>query len=424
MNAYNVMKRAAVAAVLLLVFVVAPSAGAAYAPSNVWVKVIGSDGTFTRQAGAHADLETHLEFPRTEDPNGGPTRLDANVKDVLVDLPPGVTGNPTSATTCSEAVLTAAVSSPLCPVAAQIGVARVQQSADETPTLLPIYNIQRSQGVPGLFGFNFLGVPVFIKAQVRPGDYGISALSAQISQAHPIFSADITLWGVPGDTRHDPERFDPNLGLSCADILALGLGLPCPTAPPATPFLSMPTSCSDAPSTTTISTDFWQDPGNFSKDSLTTDVDGTPLVTSGCDKLDFRPTASVQPLSHTVDAPTGLDVNIHVPQNDSPTGLATAHVRKVSVVLPQGMSVSPSSAAGLGACSPEQVKIGHRRRSDVSGLRQARHRRDRHAAAGRPAEGRHLPGHAGRQPVQVARRDVHRRQGSGLLRSSCRAGST
>ena len=47
-----------------------------------------------------------------------------------------------------------------------------------------------------------------------------------------------------------------------------------------------------------------------------------------------------------------------MPQADSPDGLSTAHVRDVTVALPEGMVVSPSSAPGLEACSPAQIGLG------------------------------------------------------------------
>ena len=58
------------------------------------------------------------------------------------------------------------------------------------------------------------------------------------------------------------------------------------------------------------------------------------------------------------DAPTGLNFDVDLPQSDSPDGIATAHMRKAVVTFPKGMSVSPSSAAGLGACAPSEVKLG------------------------------------------------------------------
>jgi hypothetical protein len=68
--------------------------------------------------------------------------------------------------------------------------------------------------------------------------------------------------------------------------------------------------------------------------------------------------------SRAAAGPSGLDVSIQVPQNDLPDGRTTAHVRGVRLVLPEGMSVSPSSANGLASCSPAQ--FGYRTDSAVS----------------------------------------------------------
>ena len=104
--------------------------------------------------------------------------------------------------------------------------------------------------------------------------------------------------------------------------------------------------------------DTWEHLGVFDTRNLTTDSEGTPLAFEGCERLAFQPTIDVLPLSSVADAPTGLTVDLKVPQADDPDGLATAHVRKVAMTFPPGMSVSPSSAAGLGACSPAQIGLG------------------------------------------------------------------
>jgi hypothetical protein len=303
-----------------------PAQAAQFSMTEAWVSATAPDGTFSRQAGEHADLRTHIKFAR--DPSTG--NLIDNVRDILVDLPPGVTGDPTAVPACPESKLLSDVGGQSdCPTSTQVGTARVDVGASFVD--VSVFNIERTADVPGRFGMNVLDVPVLIDANVRPGDYGISALSARISQAKTIGGIDLTLWGVPGDH-----------------------GVPIPRLP----FLTNPTSCSDAPAVTKISADSWQHPGEFDVKTFTADVDGTPFVTSGCDRLAFAPAIDVQPLSHTADAPTGLDVDLEVPQNDAPDGLATAHVRRVAVTLPKGMSVSPSSASGLGACAPDQINLG------------------------------------------------------------------
>jgi hypothetical protein len=305
----------------------AATAGATqFSMSEAWVSATGPDGTFSRQAGEHADLRTHIVF--AHDPATG--NVIDNVRDIVVDLPPGVTGDPSAVPMCPESKLLSDVSGQTdCPANTQVG--HVDATIAGGPTPAAVFNMEHPPDVPARFGMNVYDVPVIIDAQVRPGDYGISALSARTSQTKTIDALDVTFWGVPADH-----------------------GVPVPRRP----FMSNPTSCPDTPAVTTISANSWQHPEVFEVKSFTADVDGTPFLTTGCDRLGFAPTIDVQPLSHTADAPTGLDVDITVPQNDAPDGLATAHVKRVEVTLPKGMSVSPSSAKGLGACAPDQINLG------------------------------------------------------------------
>jgi hypothetical protein len=107
-----------------------------------------------------------------------------------------------------------------------------------------------------------------------------------------------------------------------------------------------------------VSADSWQDPGVFTSVGFDADAEGTPFVTSGCERLGFDPAISVVSRSRVAGAPAGVDVDLSVPQSSDPDGLATANLRKAVVVLPVGMAVSPSSAAALGSCSPAEVGLG------------------------------------------------------------------
>jgi hypothetical protein len=351
-------------AAALAMLVSAAPARAALSLTNASVTVSSPDGTFSRQAGAHPDLIVQFDFPH--DPVTGV--VEENVRDVRVDLPAGMVGDPTVAPQCPARLLVSSEDQRAhCPPESQIGVALVGGSSDPPAaiTKTAVFNMEHSSDVPGLFAFNFLGVPVFLQPQVRPADYGISSQSAQISQTLIVNGTKVTIWGVPADARHAPDRFD--LSEANRNIFDL-FGCGCETNPlypwgarsaaPRTAFLSAPTSCPGTPSGFTFSADSWQAPGVFDVQSFTSDAEGTPLVTERCDKLAFDPEIAVQPTSHVADAPTGVDVNVTVPQNDSPDGLATAHVKRVEVTFPEGMSVSPSSAAGLGACAPSQIGIG------------------------------------------------------------------
>ena len=88
-----------------------------------------------------------------------------------------------------------------------------------------------------------------------------------------------------------------------------------------------------------------------------------PAVT-GCGLLAFEPSLVVEPesggSSFTTSAgePVGLHVRLGLPQADGPEQVATPEVKAVTVALPIGMVVSPSSANGLAACSDAQFGLG------------------------------------------------------------------
>ncbi|HEV7492354.1 hypothetical protein [Baekduia sp.] len=309
-----------------------------------------ADGLFSRQAGEHADINIRIALPRTAD-----NVADGSVHDVKVDLPVGLVGNPTAAPTCDfdQLIPPGGSPNPDCPIASQVGIAKITTDSslgpdDRADIYTPVFNMRRSSDSPGLFAFNFGGAALKIVPRVRPDDYGIGADSLALTQASPPYYIDVTLWGVPADPAHNSDREDPA-------IPAFGASSPDPRKA----FLSNPTSCSGKPAAFTVSADAWQDIGAFVSKSFDQDRDGTPFVFTGCDRVPFNPSVNVQPLSHTADAPTGLNFDLDVPQSDAPDGNATAHMRKAVVTFPEGMSVSPSSAAGLGACAPSEVKLGN-----------------------------------------------------------------
>lgn len=65
----------------------------------------------------------------------------------------------------------------------------------------------------------------------------------------------------------------------------------------------------------------------------------------------------MRPTSEVADSPTGLHVDLRVPQNEDPEGLATADLREAVVKLPVGFTLNPSSANGLAACTPAQFGL-------------------------------------------------------------------
>ncbi|HEY5343376.1 MAG TPA: hypothetical protein VIJ66_06920 [Solirubrobacteraceae bacterium] len=64
-----------------------------------------------------------------------------------------------------------------------------------------------------------------------------------------------------------------------------------------------------------------------------------------------------EPESVATNSPSGLNVDVGVPQEESQEGLAEANLKDATVTLPAGMAVSPSAANGLGACGPAEIGL-------------------------------------------------------------------
>jgi hypothetical protein len=78
---------------------------------------------------------------------------------------------------------------------------------------------------------------------------------------------------------------------------------------------------------------------------------------TGCEKITFTPSLSVQPEGSSAGSPTGLNVDVHTPQNANPEGLAEGNLKRAVVSLPAGIVVNPSVANGLDACTPEEIGV-------------------------------------------------------------------
>ena len=245
---------------------------------------------------------------------------------------------------------------------------------------------------------------------LRPDDYGITIDSGIIPQGIVLPQVEVIFWGVPADPAHNPLRYGP---------LAGGAFYYPPAAPtsPRKAFVSTPTSCPGTPDTQTGRIDGWKSVGIFDVQSITADPKGVPFTTTGCDLLPFETEIEARPTTNLADAPSGLDVKLTVPQNMEPDDYAAAHLKSASVTLPAGMTVNPSSANGLGACSASSDRAGQsdrpgqsdlqRRRCPVPQRFEARHRGGQHPADRPPAEGSDLPGRAEQQPVQLIARPLY-----------------
>lgn len=317
------------------------------------------DGSPDTQAGSHPfSMTTRFAFNTLEDPTttGAMIPAGGQVRNIRVDLPPGLVGNPTAVPTCSMQDFYTPGSGGnenACPDNTALGFVVLGYKGEQGNGTenLPVYNLQPPGGTPALFGFSFSSLRATISLSVRTGtDYGATATLREVSQAVAITSSTLTLWGVPSDPSHDSVRGH------CLSSTFRGLSLgSCSAGLPAKPFLTMPGACA-GPQTTRITADSWSNPGVEVSDSFVShDLSGNPIGVARCDRLDFSATVTVHPDTSVASSPTGLSVQINIPQNDNPVGLSEANMKKAVVRLPAGMSVNPSSADGLAACTLGEI---------------------------------------------------------------------
>jgi hypothetical protein len=255
------------------------------------------------------------------------------VEKVDVALPAGFAGRAAAIPTCSadEMLEAPGAATTRCPANTQVGVAAVvlNISGRLNNSEAPVFNLKPPRGYAAMFGWVSVQTPVRVLVKVRTGgDYGLTAELRSVSASVSVLSSRLMLWGDPGDPRHMKRQGGTIL--------------------PSVRYLSNPFDCSGAPVKTSVSASSWQEPSRWVHAE-----DEAPALT-GCDQLDFRPSVAVTPETTKSDSATGLSVDLSVAQG-ADTGPATAAPLKDAVVtLPQGVSLNPSVASGLEACTDEQ----------------------------------------------------------------------
>ena len=321
----------------------------------------GPDGAPTTGADSHPDQYTTSFAVNTAIAPPGSTLpfvpAGGDLKQIEVALPPGLIGNPTATPRCTAQQFTTthgltgpenqSLNPNECPDGSAVGVVLVQQLEGAGGILAaPLYNLVPPKGMPAQLGFELIvGLPFYINTKLRSdGDYGITAYLDNTTEAKRVTAASVTIWGTPAAQSHDRLRgqcvgFGPSLSIGN-----------CPAGVPERPFFRMPSSCDD-PLETTMRFDTWLHPGAFVSEAF-----GEPAPT-GCALPDFSPSFEARPTTSVADSPTGLHVDLHLPQkqHEEPEGLGEADLRDTRVTLPEGLLVNPASADGLAGCSEAQI---------------------------------------------------------------------
>ncbi len=89
-----------------------------------------------------------------------------------------------------------------------------------------------------------------------------------------------------------------------------------------------------------------------------------PIGTEGCDgkspfsPVPFAPTFALKTETTQSDQPTGVTTELALPHDPSPKGIDSSQLENATVTLPEGMTLNPSAAHGLQACTPKQIGLG------------------------------------------------------------------
>ncbi len=315
------------------------------APGSFSANAFDAAGALDTQAGGHPNIDTTgfvltsvlapatLSKEETVAETRSRTVLAADLRSADVELPVGFVGNPQAAGTCPQYLINPPGDGTRCPTDSIIGsVAEAKVAATDTwgfsgsvqgsETVKPLFNVPAERGHPAQFEFileNQVGT-LYANLVHTDAGYTVQVTSSDVPRLIHLAGIKVTFFG-------DPAAVD-------------GSGLP------ARAFFANPSDCAGGPLTTAIQLGSWLGSEAAAQSS-------SPAPT-GCSALRFDPEIEAKPTTAAAGAPSGLDVNLGIPQSTDPTGLATPPLKNVTVTLPRGLSISPSSANGLQACSDEQ----------------------------------------------------------------------
>jgi hypothetical protein len=326
---------------LMLVVPAAAQADFGFAPGSLSATPLNRDGTIDTQAGSHPYSYT-VSFQLNTDLSGNSEG--GEMRDVVIEIPPGLIGNPRAIPSCPRESFENGV--PTCLPSTQLGVLRAILPGGFGEAFGPLYNLTPPPGVPAQLGFASGGLITQPSASVRTEtDYGLNVMSANLPLEVTAVSA--TIWGSPADEGHTPER-----GPTADNSI--------PSEAPLLPFLTLPTSCA-APPQLTVRADSKSNPGIFVSASVALrDLAGHPVPLSGCEAVPFAPKILSGPSTKGADSATGLDFELQLPNqgllNPKDNAVAETQPETTEVTFPAGIAANPSLANGIQACSLAQYR--------------------------------------------------------------------
>lgn len=203
------------------------------------------------------------------------------LRDVLIDLPPGLVGNPRAVPECSRQEFEGFL--PLCPADSQIGLLTAVTPGPLGEVSGAIFNMVPPPGVAAQLGFSTDGLNALQDASLRSRSEGYGLRVTTNGLPLEVTGVTATIWGTPAAEGHDHQR-NTVVGGKATPYVGVH-----------TPFLTLPASCGE-PLKTTISIDSTLEPGNFfSASTELLGAGGDPATLPGCEAVPFKPSSSTTP---------------------------------------------------------------------------------------------------------------------------------
>jgi hypothetical protein len=308
-------------------------------------------------------------------PNEAPAGIATGgvVTHVRTDVAPGVSTNPEAVEQCSfkdfgeESALlkgSGLYPAPACGEASEIGENKVViwagpkpfPEGGDLPLTGKVYNLEQPEGLASDFGVALPLPKELTEAKLNAIFHGSQpGIEKAQYYAHTLIEGSVEWAGNYHD--YYEIKVSPELPLIASrlsltgDIGTTGHG----------GFITNPSNCAGPGPLTTNTVTLKSLASQEGARTYT-----TPIGTEGCNGLPpfalvpFAPTFKVEPETTQSDKPTGVTADLALPHDPSPTGIDSSQLRTATVTLPEGMTLNPSAATGLKACTPAQIGIGTR----------------------------------------------------------------
>lgn len=254
---------------------------------------------------------------------------EGSLKRVRVDVPPGLAADPQALPTCSDT----SFASNTCAANTEVGTTEMVafDGVNDLTVTGKVFNLEPRPNLPLLFGIDvavepLVNVHIFLEGHVAwSTDYHEYFEINNIPQEGELLGAK-----VPLKVLKSKLFFNGNAGEGN--------------------FLTNPSVCSTS---TTSHLEVESYKGEISRTET-----HTPIGVEGCDKVPFEPSAALTAETPASDTPDGATTVVKVPQNVGKEEINTSAIEDAHVTLPEGMTLNPSAAHGLQACTATQIGIG------------------------------------------------------------------